>query len=402
MKPKAVELIPFAQILGGTDTNNFHNPFPWFEKKRKESPIYFHEETGTWNAFQYEDVKRLADDKEKFSVVFPQMPGNTLKNSIIALDPPRHTQIRSIVSHAFTPRVMKEWEPRILEITEQLLNSVSGSEEIDIVKDFSYPLPMVVIAEMLGVPSQNMDKFKEWSDILVGSPKSSRKEDVDENINIRLKTDEALAEFFHEIIEEKRGDLGNDIISILIKAGEEGVKISEEDLIPFCRLLLVAGNETTTNLIANAVYCLLENPDVYKELRSDLSLVPQMMEETLRYRGPAHILRRIVAQDTELNGQRLRKGEIVIGWLASANRDESKFENASKYDIHRSPNRHIAFGHGIHFCLGAPLARLEANIAITEIIERYSSISFSKDFTIDPVKNGAVLGFNSLLVRVSQ
>ncbi|MCM3729962.1 cytochrome P450 [Neobacillus cucumis] len=399
MKKIAAEQISFPQILGGADNvENFHHPFPWFEKMRKESPVYFNEATKTWQVFRYEDVKRLADDTKSFSVDFPRMPGSKLKKSLILLDNPVHKQLRSIVNHAFTPKVLEGWTPCILEITERLLEQVSGEEEFDLVKEFTYPLPMEVIASMLGIPSQYMDKFKEWSDILVSFPKSSSKEDLEENRSIRLKAQEELSQFFHYIITEKRGHLGDDIISILIQAEEEGTKISEEHLIPFCQLLLVAGNETTTNLISNAVYCLIEHKDVYEEVRKDLSLIPQMVEETLRYRGPAHVLRRIVAQDTDMAGQHLRKGDIVIGWLTSANRDENQFKDASTYNIHRNPNQHLGFGHGIHFCLGAPLARLEAKIAMTEIIKRYSSISFSKNFTIDPIKNGAVLGFHSLQI----
>jgi cytochrome P450 len=297
----AAEEISFGQILAGTDPNNFHNPFPMFEKMRKESPIIFDRATKTWQVFRYDDVKRIGDDLETFSVAFPPMPGTKLKQSIINLDPPMHKELRSIVSHAFTPRVLNDWAPRIREITAKLLNQISGREEFDLVKDFSHPLPMVIIAEMLGVPSQHMEKFKEWSDVLVSFPKSSRKEDIKENRNIRLQTDKELADFFHERIKEKRANLGNDLISILIQSEEQGMKITEEDLIPFCRLLLVAGNETTTNLISNAIYCLIENKGIYDELRNDLSLVPQMVEETLRYRGPAHILRSIVSKDTEIS-----------------------------------------------------------------------------------------------------
>jgi cytochrome P450 len=255
---------------------------------------------------------------------------------------------------------MKEWEPRIQAIADELLQRVDGKEKIDIYKDFAHPLPIVVISELLGVPSKFMNQFKEWSDALVSSPKSSNEEDMKEFFAIREKAEKGLEEFFQTVIAEKRKNLGNDLISILIQAEEEGHKISEKELVPFCNLLLVAGNETTTNLLTNAVYTIMENEGVYEELRNDLSLIPPMVEEALRYRSPAQVLRRKVAQDTEIGGQHLQKGETVVVWLGSANRDETKFEHASTFDIHRKPNPHIAFGHGIHFCLGAPLARMEA------------------------------------------
>nr|WP_199929464.1 cytochrome P450 [Brevibacillus brevis] len=361
---------------------------------------YNYERAKVWNVFLYDDVKRVLDDKEYFSSKSPRLPGSSISKTLINTDPPQHTDLRSIVNRAFTPRVMKEWEPRILEITQNLLDRISGREQIDIVKDFSHPLPLFVISELLGVPPKHIDRFKEWSDILVMSPKSISKEDVEELMKIKRKAEKELEEFFQSIIDEKRNNLGNDLISILIRAEEEGVKISEDELVPFCNLLLVAGNETTTNLISNAVFSIIENHGVYEELRKNPSLIPQMVEEVLRYRSPAQVLRRIVTKETEIGGQRLQKGEVVVPWLGSANRDEKKFENASHFNIHRSPNHHIAFGHGIHFCLGAPLARLEANIAMTELIKRYSSITLPQGFTVDPIEDSAVYGLKSFPVIV--
>jgi cytochrome P450 family 109 len=393
-------LVPFSQIKGGTEKLYSYNPFPWYERMRKESPVYYDEKAKVWNVFLYDDVKRVLDDKEYFSSKSRGIPGSSLGKSLINTDPPQHTDLRSIVNRAFTPRVMKEWEPRIHEITQRLLDRVSGREHIDVVMDFSHPLPVVVISELLGVPPKYIDKFKEWSDIIVTSPKSNNKEDIEEVIKIKLKAEKELEEFFQNIIDEKRKNLGNDLISILIRAEDEGVKISKEQLIPFCNLLLVAGNETTTNLISNALYSIIENHGVYEELRNNLSLVPQMVEEVLRYRSPAQVLRRVIAKETEIGGHKLQKGEVIIPWLGSANRDENKFENASQFDIHRNPNHHIAFGHGIHFCLGAPLARLEANIAMTELIKRYSSITLLQGFTVDPIEDSAVYGLKSFPVIV--
>jgi cytochrome P450 family 109 len=396
---KNEDFLPLTEIKGGHDKVDAYDPFSWYEAMRNEAPVYYDEKTQVWNVFLYEDVKRVLSEKETFSSHF-QTSKSSIGRSLINTDPPKHTQVRSIVNRTFTPRVMKDWEPRIQEIADELLKQVEGKQEIDIYKDFAHPLPIIVISELLGVPSKYMDQFKKWSDALVSAPKSSKKEDMEEFLAVRETAERELEHFFQTVIEEKRENLSNDLISILIRAEEEGLKISERELIPFCNLLLVAGNETTTNLLTNAVFSILENEGIYNELRSDLSLIPSMVEETLRYRSPAQVLRRKVVQDTQLRGKQLRKGETVVIWLGSANRDEEKFDEGSMFNIHRKPNHHIAFGQGIHFCLGAPLARMEANIAMTTLIKKYSSISFSKDFILDPIEDSAVYGLKSFPVYV--
>ncbi|RDZ06458.1 cytochrome P450 [Priestia megaterium] len=398
---KDQEFLPINDIKGGADKVDAYDPFSWYEKMRKESPVYYDQNTEVWNVFLYEDVKRVLSEKETFSSHFSTNKGSIGK-TLINQDPPKHTQVRSIVNRSFTPRVLKEWEPRIQAITDELIQRMDGKEKIDIYKDFAHPLPIIVISELLGVPSKYMDQFKQWSDVLVSSPKSNNKEDMKEFLTNREIAERELEEFFQSIIAEKRKNLSNDLISILIRAEEETFKISEKELVPFCNLLLVAGNETTTNLLTNAVFSILENKGVYDELRNDLSLIPSMVEESLRYRSPAQVLRRKVIQDTEIGGQQLRKGETVIVWLGSANRDENKFIDASMFDIHRKPNSHIAFGHGIHFCLGAPLARMEATIAMTALIKKYSSISFPEGFTLDPIESSAVYGLRSFPVQVNK
>lgn len=342
----------------------------------------------------YEDAKRILADKETFSNQFYSATReNSLSQSMLNMDPPKHTQIRSIVNHAFTPRVMKEGRPRIQEITLNLLNQVSRSNEMDLVKDFSHPLPIWVISELLGVPPKHIDKFKEWSDILVSVPRDENQESLSEWMETKRRGELELAEFFRDMIEEKRNRLGNDIISILIQA--EGFQLSEEDLIPFCNLLLVAGNETTTNLISNAVFSILDNPGVYKEIRNDHSLIPGAVEETLLYRPPAPITQRVVKKDVKVGGKWLKQGDFVLVFMGSANRDEHVFERPNVFDIHRNPNPHISFGHGIHFCLGAPLARLEAEIALTELIKKFPSFKFPDNFVVDPIENSIVYGLKS-------
>jgi len=232
---------------------------------------------------------------------------------------------------------------------------------------------------------------------LVSLPKSDRPEDVNEWKNIRDQGEEELTAFFEKMIEEKRQNLGNDLISLLIKAEQEGDKLSPDELVPFCNLLLMAGNETTTNLVSNAVYSILETPGVYDELARHPELIPQAVEEAVRFRAPAPMIVRFVKQDTEIRGVSLKKGEGVIAFLASANRDETKFERAHEFDIHRHPNPHIGFGHGIHFCLGAPLARLEAAIAIEALLKQYSSM---EKLAIVPMADSSMYGLKHFRLRV--
>ena len=385
-------------LMKGKDGLDVYNPFPWYEKMRRESPIQFDEETKVWSVFLYDDAKKVISDKETFSSLMSDMKSSIAK-SMLNMDPPKHTQIRSAVNRAFTPRVLKEWEPRIEEITDNLLKQAKNKGRIDIVKDLSYPLPVIVISELLGVPSEHMDQFKKWSDILVSMPKDASPEEAEKNQKERDQCETELAAFFAEIIDSKRKQPGQDIISILIKEEEEGEKLSAEDLIPFCNLLLVAGNETTTNLISNAVYSILETPGLYEELRHDPSLIAQTVEETLRFRAPAPFVRRTVRHDTELCGRRLKSGDIVLCYIASANRDENKFEQADVFDIHRQSNPHLSFGFGVHFCLGAPLARLEAEVALRGIVKAFSHL---EPVRVEPIQNSVMYGRDSLEAEINE
>ncbi|MCP6683757.1 cytochrome P450 [Bacillus nakamurai] len=378
-------------LMKGKNGLDAYDPFPWYEKMRRENPVHFDEENKVWSVFLYDDVKKVIGDKEAFSSHRLQMT-SSIGNSILNMDPPKHTRIRSVVNRAFTPRVLKEWEPRIQQITDDLLKQARGRGSIDIVKDLSYPLPVIVISELLGVPSEHMEQFKEWSDILVSTPKDESPEAAKVNEQEQDQCERELASFFARIIEEKRNQPGQDIISILIKAEEEGEKLSGEDLIPFCTLLLMAGNETTTNLISNAVYSIAETPGLYEELRQDPSLIPQVIEETLRFRAPAPFVRRTVKHDIELSGRLLKSGEMVLGYIASANRDEKKFEHAEVFDIRRQPNPHLSFGFGIHFCLGAPLARLEAEVALKGLLKTYHKL---KPVRVEPIQNSVMYGLTA-------
>ncbi|MCL6795148.1 cytochrome P450 [Bacillus altitudinis] len=393
--PSAVQ----KALLRGKNKQDPYHPFDWYAKMRQESPVHFDEHSQTWSVFTYEEAKRVTIDKDTFSSQPPQdHRKHSLMKTMVMMDPPKHTRIRSIVSKAFTPRVMKLWEPRIQELMDDLIAQIEGKEEIDLVQDISYPLPVIVIAELLGVPTEHKQSFKEWSDILVSMPKSEEERDVVEWQKTRDQGEADMMAFFADIIEEKRQNLSDDLISLLIQAEEDGDKLSADELIPFCNLLLLAGNETTTNLISNMIFSLLENPGSYEALAQSPDLIPRAVEEAVRFRAPAPTIVRYVTEDTELGGKVLKKGDSVIVFLASANRDERQFPNAHEYDIHRHPNPHIGFGHGIHFCLGAPLARLEACTAIKAIQSRYESLEL---LSYVPMTSSGMYGLKALKLRVT-
>ncbi|WP_144486127.1 cytochrome P450 [Bacillus pumilus] len=393
--PSAVQ----KTLLRGKNKQDPYHPFDWYANMRQTSPVHFDEANRTWSVFTYEEAKRVTMDKETYSSQPPKdQRKHSLMKTMVMMDPPNHTRIRSIVSKAFTPRVMKLWEPRIHELMDELMAQLDGKKEIDLVQDISYPLPVIVIAELLGVPSEHKQSFKEWSDTLVSMPKSEHEEDVAEWQKTRDKGEADMMAFFADTIEKKRHNLGDDLISHIIQAEENGDKLSADELIPFCNLLLLAGNETTTNLISNMMFSLLEQPGAYETLAQSPELIPRAVEEAVRFRAPAPAIVRYVTKDTELGGKELKKGDHVIVFLASANRDERQFSNAHEYDIHCHPNPHIGFGHGIHFCLGAPLARLEACTALKIIIERYEALEL---LSYVPMTSSSMYGLKELKLRVT-
>lgn len=320
--------------------------------------------------FLYEDVKTVLEDKEYFSSIMPEKKKSPFPQSILGMDPPKHTQIRSIVNRSFTPKALREWEPRIQQITNDILNQLSNRETFDIVRELFYPLPVIVIAEMLGVSAKDMERFKRWSDIIVSSPSHDDSDYLEEFFNTRLQAENELESFWRNYTIQSREIQkdSNNIISLLVQS-EADKNISGKEIVPFCKLLLVAGNETTTNLLGNTLYCFIEHPNVYDQLQQDVSLVPKAIEEVLRYRSPVQRIVRRVKKEIQLKGQTLQVDQIISTWVGSANRDSHQFKDADSFNIYRRRNPHLTFGHGIHFCLGAPLARLEAKIVLTELIK---------------------------------
>ncbi|MEZ4633423.1 MAG: cytochrome P450 [Caldilineaceae bacterium] len=282
------------------------------------------------------------------------------KISLIASDPPIHTKLRGLVTRAFTPRAVANLEGRIAELTHEIIHPLRQEGRMDLISDLAYPLPVMVIAEMLGVPAKDRADFKIWSDMLVKSADQIFAERGDDGEAMRREREGlpptlvgGMGPYFKDIIAQRRAEPKDDLISALVAAELDGEKLSEWDLLDFCSLLLVAGNVTTTNLIGNAVQCFLDHPEALSAVREDRSLLQGAIEEVLRYRSPVQFMFRVSTQETELGGRKVAANQRVIALIGSANRDESKFTDANRFDIHRSPNPHIAFGHGVHYCLEA-------------------------------------------------
>lgn len=362
------------------------DPYPMYHRLRAEDPVH-HSPLGFWVLTRYPDVMAMLRDprliKEpiaafvaaRFGMAVP--PGLGL--SMLDRDPPDHTRLRGLVSKAFTPRALERLRPGIQQIVEELLNEVQARGSMDLVEEFAYPLPVRVICEMLGVPVKDHERFKAWGlDIARGLDAIMLPPDSEVGQR-SVSGRRALADYFRELIAERRAAPRDDMLSALIAAEEAGDKLNEEELLATCILLLVAGHETTVNLIGNGTLALLRHPDQLRKLRERPGLIGTAVEELLRFDGPVQRTARIPSEDITIGGQTIPKGEMVMPFLGAADRDPTQFSDPDRLDITRADNRHIAFGMGIHFCLGAPLARLEGQIAINTLLARLPKLALATD-----------------------
>ncbi len=359
------------------------NPYPVYRRLRAEDPVHWSALMEAWVLTRYNDVvavltdRRFSADRRQAQNRFAQETMRVQEEfgpfgrtqTMLTSDPPAHTRLRKLVSKAFTVRMVERMRPHIQEIVDELLDTVQGSGRLDIIHDLAYPLPVIVIAEMLGVPPQNRGEFKRWSDDIVatlGGPFVAP-----ELLERARKSVNELADYFRGVIAERRREPREDLVSGLIAAEEQGQVLSEDEMLATAMLLLIAGNETTTNLIGNGMLALLRNPDQMQRLRDDPSLIQVAVEELLRHDGPVQGTGRVATEELEIDGRKIKTGQVVFMLLAAANRDPARFENPDALDIGRWDNPHLAFGDGIHFCLGAPLARTEGQIAIGTLLRRF-------------------------------
>ncbi|KHL04372.1 cytochrome P450 [Sinomonas humi] len=374
------------------------DPFALYRSLRDESPVLFDAQRQAWNVFRYDDVQRVLSDHHVFSsqLAGSRGPGQggLFASSLISTDPPRHRQLRSLVTQAFTPRAVDALAPRITEISDELLGRAAAAGEMDLIDDFAYPLPVIVIAELMGIPPEDRDRFRRWSDVVVSQTRAGAPAPAAGH----SEAQEEMGHYFLDMIEHRRSDPGEDLISRLLAAQIEGEHLSVPELLGFCALLLVAGNETTTNLLGNAVLTFLERPHLVERLRADGDALPAAVEEVLRFRSPVQSMYRIAAQDVTLSGQQIPAGARLVAWIGSANHDERQFPAPEEFDIDRTPNRHLAFGQGIHFCLGAPLARLEARIALTALLRGLPGLALRSAEDLTRMDSSIVYGLKHLPV----
>ncbi len=325
-------------------------------------------------AARYADVTAILRDYGRFSSVQKLNPEVREKGifrgaaTMLFSDPPVQTRLRRLVSRDFTPRRIREMEPRIREITTRLLNDVERKQSLEVMADLANALPVMVIAEMLGVPPENYQTFKEWSDLIVARGNTLPGQPVPEDV---VQVIDQLRSYFTQEIEKRRAKPGPDLISALVAAHDDNEAMSSNELLAFVILLLLAGNETTTNLIGNGMLALGRHPDQMDLLRQNPEMGPRAIEEMLRYDGPVQATSRRAKVDAEIGGTAIPAGAECFVLLAAANRDPAQFSNPNRFDITREPRDHVAFGEGIHFCIGAPLARLEGAIAIGETLRRF-------------------------------
>jgi cytochrome P450 len=355
------------------------DPHTFYARLRSAEPLYYVEGLNAWVLTTYEDALFLLKDprftKDHRKVVQAENGESSdqetafhMRNMLMA-DPPDHTRLRALVSKAFTPRMIEQLRPRIQQIADELLDAVQEQGKMDLIPDFAYPLPITVISEMLGIPATDRHKFRTWTQGIVNMQEEERGFSL-----------EAFIGYIKTLLDEKRAHPGNDLISHLIQVEENGDQLNESELVSMIFLLIVAGHETTVNLLGNGTLALLQHPDQLQLLQRNPSLIPSVVEELLRYTAPVSLSdERWASEDIMLHGKLIRKGEMVTAALISANADPQQFPTGDTLDITRRENQHLAFGKGIHYCLGAPLARLEGQIAFGTLLRRLPNLRLASD-----------------------
>jgi cytochrome P450 len=365
------------------------DPYAIYERGRREHPAFAHAglPIPLVSIFRYADVQAVLRDHELFSNDFTRgraLPpeivelGKQAPPSMLGQDPPAHTRLRSLVNKAFTPRIVRQLEPRLREVAHELLDAALERREVDLVEALTYPLPVTAIAEIIGVPPADREQFKVWSDqavatLGVGFFAPPSLEQIQQQLSLR----EEMNRYFVPLAEARRREPRDDLLTGLVQAEHEGSKLDHDEMLAMLVLLLVAGNETTTTLIGNAVLTLLDHPGELKRLRDDPTLLRTAIDEVLRFSSPVQFDPRRATRATELAGTPIEENTMLLCWLGSANRDERVFDGPDVFDVGRDRNPHLAFGFGTHHCLGHNLARLEASVALEVLLSRTASFERS-------------------------
>ena len=379
------------------------NPYPFYEQLRNQDPVHWDEELGFWVLTHYADIDSLYTD-ERFSRAQGLMRGfqrlsepeqqiaepvyQSFSKTVFYADPPYHTHLRGLMNHAFTPRRVERLRPYIQKTVDELLDNARAKATVDMIHDLAYPLPVMVIAELLGLPASDRDRFKKWSDDLFGILGTVRHKSSD-LLELAERSLNEMTNYVRDLSHKRRASPQDDLLTALLSVTEDesldcphshsSASLTGEELVANINILLSTGHETTTHLIGNGLLALLHHRDQFEKLQDQPALLAPAIEEMLRYDNPVQITYRSALEDANIQGKQIRKGDLVNSILGSANRDPERFSEPDRFDITRNQGRHLSFGIGIHFCIGAPLVRLEAEIVFETILRHFPKISLATE-----------------------
>ena len=373
------------------DTWGVHEAQFWLRGQAPEAPVRYDAQAGIWCVYGYEEVQHVLANPATFSSntqrVIPQdmLEGaeEFSEGNLIQMDALEHKKLRRLISHAFTPKVVADMEPRIAELTHELLDEVADGDRMELVNDLAYPLPVIVIAELLGVPSSDRHRFREWGDALMESTQefsfADRSEEQKQRLQDAMLKVRKLSDYLREHVEDRRKNPREDLITKLVQAEVDGEHLTDNEVVNFSNVLLIAGHITTTMLLGNSILCLDTHPEWFARIREDRSMIPAAIEEALRYYSPFAGTARATTTEVELGGERIPADSLVVTFLGVANRNPKQFPDPDTFDPTRDPNPHMAFGRGAHFCIGAPLARLEGKVALNILLDRFPNLRSDPD-----------------------
>ena len=412
---KSMEPAKFVMHYALDSPEFIANPYPIFDQMRSNDPIYWSPENNYWVLTRYADIVSLSQSEQlssdRIAAHSGRMPAeakeyfrpffSAVSSWMLMIDPPDHTRLRGLVNKAFTPRVVENMRGLVEDLVNKMLAAVKDQGRMNVLTDLANPLPAIVISELLGVPGTDQRQFKEWSDdialALSAIDTTSTKDELFSLYELAQKSFLALSDYFRERVAELRRHPRENLLSALAQAEERGDRLTEDELFANCVLLMIAGHETTTNLIGNGILALLQNPGQQQVLTANPELIVSAVEELLRYDSPVQKMGRIALADIEVGGKQIRKGQLVCLSFGAANRDPEQFALPQQLDVKRQPNRHLSFGHGLHYCVGAALARLEGQIAINTVLRSLPGLQLATE-KLEWYRNFTLRGLKSLPV----